>query len=130
MGIEDKVLIELRSVYPDHAALFDRVTQGTATPQDLEVWAVLRQYVQYEAAAFLLPQFQMLVVQKISDGDAEMARFQNNNLQDTITRILAMRDRYRTLLLGPDPIPPHNRYGIFTAVQPSYDPVTHEGWKY
>ena len=104
------------------------VDNNTATPEEEHTWKILSQYVKYEAAAFLLPQFQMLVVQKISDGDVEMARFQNNNLQDTINRILTMRDKYKNMLRGDAGLLPVSvGLGLFSTVQPSYDPVTNEG---
>ena len=128
LGVEDLVSIELSGIFPDHDTLKNAVENNSATPEELFLWKVLLQYVKYEAAAFLLPQFQMLVVQKISDGDAENSRFQNNNLQDTIERILTMRDKYRNMLLElleatiERPV-----FSVFATVTPGYDPVTNEG---
>ena len=128
LGVAEMLQLELGGVYPDYASLKVKIDNSTATPEEEHTWKILSQYVKYEAAAFLLPQFQMLVVQKISDGDVEMARFQNNNLQDTINRILTMRDKYKNMLLSDAGLLPVSvGLGLFSTVQPSYDPVTNEG---
>lgn len=126
LGIESMLEIELSTVYPDHAGLAQKIQDSTATPEEAFVWKVLLQYEKYQCAVFLLPQIQMLVVQRISDGDAEMARFQTDNLQDTIDRITGMRDRYLNAL---DEL--MNRlqefFNPFSTVAPDYDPVTNDG---
>lgn len=127
LGVAGMVEIELREVYPDHAALKQKIDNSTATPEEVVIWSVLLQYVKYEAASFMLPQFQMLVAQKISDGDAEMSRFQATNLQDTINRILTMRDKYRGMLLAEGGAVPQGTLSMFSVVTPTYDPVTNEG---
>lgn len=127
LGVEDMVEIELKTVYPNHAALKQKIDDITATPEEKFTWSILLQYVKYEAAAFMLPQFQTLIVQKISDGDAEMSRFQATNLQDTINRILTMRDKYRGMLQIEGGEFPREALSLFSVVSPTYDPVTNEG---
>lgn len=124
LEVVDMLKIELRSVYPAHVVLFNLITVGSPTSSDLDTWEVLRQYAKYEAACYLLPQFQMLVTQKISDGDAEVTRFQSNNLNETIERLKAMRDLYRNMLVNPDSLTLDNFLSHVAMVQPNYDPVT------
>lgn len=122
LEVDELLRIELHTVYPDHGALKDAVDTGAATPAELHTWRILQQYVKYECAVQLLPQFQMLVTQKVSDGDAEVSRF-TDDLQETIDRILAKRDQYLTLL-NPDAALVGASASPFSLVQPSYDPVT------
>lgn len=122
LEVDELLRIELHTVYPDHEALKAAVGDGTATPEELHVWRILQQYVKYEVAVQLLPQFQMLVAQKVSDGDAEVSRF-TDDLQDTIDRILAKRDQYLTML-NPDAVLTGASASPFSLVQPTYDPVT------
>ena len=127
LAVADMVNIELKEVYPAHAALKQKIDDDTATPEEEFTWSILLQYVKYEAAAFMLPQFQTLIVQKISDGDAEMSRFQATNLQDTLNRILTMRDKYRGMLQIEGGALPQETLSMFSVVTPTYDPVTNEG---
>lgn len=121
LEIGELLLIELATVYPDHLALAATITGGTATDEEIATWMVLCQYTKYQAATYLLPQFQMLVTQRISDGDVEVARF-GPDLQATIDRILGMRDKFLALL-NPDLAGTYWPLLPVTVVTPDYDPV-------
>ena len=76
---------------------------------------------------FLLPGLQNLIVQKVTDGDAEMQRFMKDDLDKTKEQITGMRD-YLRATLNP------TEYGTsasiivpIVAALPDYDPVTNEG---
>ena len=82
----------------------------------------------YEAAVIMTPQYQNLFAQKITDGDAEMQRFQKDNLDETIQRMISMRDRYAGILKAAVPgAQPASSVVHFGTVQPAYDPVTNSG---
>lgn len=50
---------------------------------------VLTLYCQYQAATYLLASLQMLVAHRLSDGDFEMARFEQDSLDSTVQRVSA-----------------------------------------
>lgn len=123
LGILDILELKLLTVYPTHAALKAIIDADTATVDEKKKWLQLSLYVRYEAACCLLPQAAMLFAQKISDGDAEMQRFNKDKLQEFIDNIRGERDSYMGQvnedlafkpLLG----------GLFSVVPPAYDPVT------
>lgn len=125
LGTADLLSLDLYTVYPDHAALKQRIDDGTATSEDQHTWLVLRMYCRYQGACHLLPQFQMIVAKKVSDGDAEMIRFGPDNLQQFKDEIRGKRDEYLQEL---DPTFYDETYEMyFGAVAPAYDPVTNEG---
>lgn len=121
------VELELDVVYPSHAALSVAVEAGTADSQQQKIFNLLKLFCAYQGAVFLLPQLQMLVVQQVSDGDAENRRFSPDDLEVTKDQI---RGRLTDIKqkLNPE---------LFTAsaffvnpvigVQPTFDPVTNEG---
>lgn len=124
LEVDAMLSIELRTVYPSHATLHAAVQDGTATPEMTDVYLVLQQYAKYEVATYFLPQFQMIVAQKIADAKTQMERFDANNLSQTIEGVTAQRDRYRGVL-NPEEF---GAVGVtmFSTVSPSYDPVVNE----
>jgi hypothetical protein len=114
--------IELDTVYAGHAALKVKIDAGTATTNEKATWKRLQIYVQYQAAVFLLPGLQNLTAQKVTDGDAEMQRFQRDSLQETIDRILGQRDKYLGLV-NPALVPDGAAFAVLSLVTPARDPV-------
>lgn len=128
LAIPDQLLFSLESVYADHVALKAVIDNNTATDAQKRLWMALTLFCQYEAAYIMCAQLQMLTAQKITDGDAEMQRFQKDNLEETISRILQHRNRYMTVLIGGGAVPPAPVVlSHFSTVQPAYDPVTNTG---
>ena len=124
-GTLDALALALLDHFPDHDALVQRVAGTGATPDDDRLWLLLKGYCRYEAACHLLPQFQMIVVKKITDGDVEMLRFGPDDLAQFVANIRSRRDEY---LRGLDPefFATTAFYGFGVSV-PAYDPVTNEG---
>lgn len=121
INLEDMLLLELEDVYPDHEALFAAIG-GTPTADETRTWRILQLYCTHRAATFLLPQFQMIVDKRRSDGDFQGDRF-GADLEAFRNHIKAEADRYQNLL-NPDLTFVLNPFG---AVDPDYDPVTNEG---
>src|SRR5690606_3702207 len=121
LEIGELLLIDLTTDYPDHLALAAAIKNGTATDEEIATWTILCQYTKYQAATYLLPQLQMLVTQRISDGDVEVTRF-GPDLQATIDRILGMRDKFLALL-NPDLAGTYWPLLPVAVVTPDYDPV-------
>lgn len=129
LNTADQIEISLEGVYPDHVALKAAIDGGTPTAEQTRLYKLLKLYCQYEGAVICLMAGQHLLAQKITDGDAEMQRFNKDNMQDTLNQIMSMRDRYRGLLsVGVvTPTVTMATLPILTAVTPAYDPVTNEG---
>lgn len=129
LNTADQIEISLEGVYPAHVALKAAIDGGTPTPEQVRLYKLLKLYCQYEGAVICLMAGQHLLAQKITDGDAEMQRFNKDNMQDTLNQIMSMRDRYRGLLsVGVvTPTVTMATLPILTAVTPGYDPVTNEG---
>lgn len=121
LEIGELLLIDLATVYPDHLALAAAIKNGSPTDEEIATWTILCQYTKYQAATYLLPQLQMLVTQRISDGDVEVTRF-GPDLQATIDRILGMRDKFLALL-NPDLAGTYWPLIPVAMVTPDYDPV-------
>lgn len=122
LGVADQLTLRLVEVYPDHAALKAKIDARTATTEEQLVWVTLTMYVRYEAACALLPQFQMIVVKRISDGDVEMQRFGPDDLAQFREEVRGKRDEYLRAL---DPTYFEAAgFPLFGAVAPAYDPVT------
>lgn len=126
LGIEIQLNIILATVYSGHAALKAKIDDNTATAEEVVIWNKLQMYVRYESACRLLPQWQMVVAKRISDGDFDQTRFGPDDLAQFREEIRGSRDGW---LISIDPeasaasgIP----IGIFSAVSPDFDPVTNE----
>lgn len=126
LTIVDQLEVELDTVYADHVALKAKIDALTATTEEQAIWKRLKLYVLYEAAVIMLSNIQLWSAQKITDSDVEMQRFMKDNLQDTIDRITALRDKYAALV-NPTLFPDGALYSHLTTVVPDYDPVTDEG---
>lgn len=124
-----QLTVDLQDVYPDHAALHAAATGGSPTPSDTYLDSVLILYCQYQSCIYLLAAVQMLTAQKITDGDFEMDRFQKDNLQQTIDRITALRDRYRKILTDASGTggTTGTTFSQLAVSSPSYDPVLNTG---
>lgn len=119
--------VALDSVYPDHVqAMLDATAPG-ASPAQLRLARLLQLFAAYEASVQLAPTFQFLLAQKITDGDAEVQRFNKDNLEETVQAIAGQRDKVAAILnptlysLDSFPV-----LGL-TKGTPVYDPVTNEG---
>lgn len=126
-GLDLQTLVELEIdlVYPDHAVIFSAVGDDSATSQQQKIFRILKLFCAYQAAVFLLPQFQLLVVQQVSDGDAENRRFSPNDLETTKAQIRGRLSSIRETL-NPESYTVTAVIPILAAT-PSYDPVTNEG---
>ena len=128
LGISDQLDFSLEGVYPDHVNLKAKIDGNTATDAEKRLWKALVLFCQYEAAYIMCAQLQMLTAQKITDGDAEMQRFQKDNLDETISRILQYRNRYAGILTeGQTNSSTLLTLNHFGTAQPAYDPVTNTG---
>lgn len=125
LGVEDQLYVRLADTYPTHATLHAAVEAGSATAEQAADYRILKLYVQYEAACCLLPQLQLIVVKKISDGDAEMTRFGPDDLAQLSGWIQGKRDEYLQLI-NPEFFS-QNPLELFGISAPGYDPVTNEG---
>lgn len=128
LGISDQLLFSLETVYPDYATLKTAIDGGSATDAEKRLWKALQLFCMYESAYIMTPELQTLLAQKITDGDAEMQRFQKDNLEDTISRIIQARNKYVSILTAANTgiIAPKTLVHFGTA-QPAYDPVTNTG---
>lgn len=125
LNVGDQLIFSLAGVYPDHVALF--LIVSPTDPQKL-LKSAIGLYCMYESAVIMTPQLQMITAQKITDGDAEMQRFQKDNLDETISRIKEMRDRYASIVKASVPgVIAASPIAHFGTVQPDYDPVTNSG---
>jgi len=123
LRMSDQLLESLEDVLSTHVAAAAAGEAVGATDAEVTVLRRLRLYCQYEAAVLLLPQLQTLLVQKISDGDAEMQRFSKDDLERTKDQITAMRNHYRGKL-NADFVSEAFVLPTILAVSPTYDPVT------
>lgn len=128
LGLEDQLSVELDSVYPDHE---DAKTDGEdpgATALELRTWKVIKLFVQYQGACFVLPGLQNFAAQKFTDGGFEMQRFSKDNISDTKREIEGLRDKYKGILLELiDPTNTVTPLSPIALVTPNFDPVTNDG---
>jgi hypothetical protein len=125
LNVRDQLIFSLKPVYPDHATLW---AKSNPTDDEKLIKSALILFCQYESAVIMAAQLQMITAQKITDGDAEMQRFQKDNLDETIQRIISMRDRYANALKSSVPgFQTPAAIVHFGTVQPAYDPVTNTG---
>lgn len=127
LDLETLIEIEVDRVYPTHAAAVAAGDAGGATDAEKKLSKTVKLFCAYQGAVFLLPGLQNLIVQKVTDGDAEMQRFMKDDLDKTKEQITGMRD-YLRATLNP------TEYGTsasiivpIVAALPDYDPVTNEG---
>lgn len=125
LGVEDQLYLRLERVYSDHAALAAIIQNGGETAEQRATWRALVLFTAYEAACSLLPQFQMIVAKRITDGDADMHRFGPDNLAQFCDNIRGKRDEYITLL-NPTYFSA-NAFSLIGVASPAFDPVTNEG---
>lgn len=125
LGIADMLSLNLGEVYPAHEALKAAIDGGSPTTEESRLWSIMQLYTAHQAACYLLPQLQMIVVKRISDGDVEMVRFGPDDLAQLRSLIQGRRDEYLNLL-NPD-LPVQTGFSVIGLVAPSYDPVTNEG---
>lgn len=121
--VEEQVNVSLLDVYPDHVALNAKIVDLSATAEEIAIWNVLKLYIMYESAVTMLPGLQNLIAQKISDGDTEMQRFLKDDLNATIGRITAQRDRYRGLVNADFAFDVSSSSYVLAIVVPTRDPV-------
>ena len=122
LGVEDQLYLRLERVYAEHAALATVIQAGGETAEQRTTWRALVLYVAYEAACSLLPQLQMVVAKRITDGDADMHRFGPDNLAQFSDNIRGKRDEYLRLL-NPEFFTT-NALGLLGLASPAFDPVT------
>lgn len=125
LDVSTLVELELDTVYPLHVPIAVAVENATATSAERRIFNLLKLFCAYQAAVFLLPQFQMLTAQMLSDGDAQMRRFTPDDIEETKSQIRGMLATIKEKL-NPE------QYAIsplipFIAVSPTYNPVTNEG---
>ncbi len=117
--LEFQIQIKVRSVYPN----YDTLKAVHVAPDDAKLWVLVQLYEMYCGAVFMLPQCQLIFAQLMMDGETSMARFQNNNLQDTIDRIVGQADLYAGLL-NPTLYGVGLGFKVLNTATPNYDPVT------
>jgi hypothetical protein len=120
------VELELDLIYPQHLIVHAAVEGGLASPEQARIFKVLKLFCGYQAAVFLLPQLQMLVVQSISDGDAENSRFSPNDLE-TMKYQIRGRLQHVKEILNPSIAIASGLVSVLIGVQPNFDPVTNVG---
>lgn len=127
LGVAELVEMALDFIYPDHIALHAAIQDpSTATPEQKAAYRALKFFCQFEAATHFIPQLQLLVAQRVSDGDAEMHRFNASSLEETIGRLLSRRDEF-LILLNPTYLDSASVFSPLVRSTPDYDPVTDEG---
>lgn len=127
LSMADQLEISLETVYPDHVALA-AAQSGSPTSEQVRLFKILKLFCMYEAAVICFTAAQQLLAQKITDGDAEMQRFDKDDLEKTKANIMGMRDKYRAMLAGDTtPVVTMASLAVVTAVTPTYDPVTNAG---
>lgn len=119
--------IEADRVYADHAAAVTAGEAGGATDAEKKLCKTIKLFCAYQGAVFLLPGLQNLIVQKITDGDAEMQRFAKDDLAKTKDEITGMRDYLRATLNPADFGTTASVIAPVVAALPTYDPVTNAG---
>ncbi len=128
VNVDLQLSIDLAGVYPDHAALHAAAIGGSPTATQLYLDKVLTLYCQYQAATYLLASLQMLVAHRLSDGDFEMARFEQDSLDSTVQRVSALRDRYRKILTDSSGVTTAGQaFSQLAVSSPGYDPVLNTG---
>ncbi len=119
----ERLELDLEDVYEDHVALKATIDTGTPTTDELRTWKILVLYSSYRVATFCLPQLQLIVDKRRSDGDFEGDRF-GTNLDKLSHDISAEADKLKALI---DPDLVTFSVSPLSAVTPGYDPVTNEG---
>lgn len=123
--VADQLKIDLPDVYPDYEALKTAVDGPSPTPEQVRLYAVLKLWMTYQGAVYLLPELQTLAAQKITDSSTEMQRFIPNNLQETRDQITGQRDKYQAILQTAAGITTvaETAFAIMGVSNPTYDPV-------
>lgn len=123
--IEDQLTVDLSDVYPDHVALKAAIDGGSPTPDETRLFTVLKLWMTYQGAVYLLPELQLIAAQKITDSSTEMQRFVPNNIQDTKDQIIGQRDKYQAILQTAAGIETaaNTAYPLMGVSSPTYDPV-------
>lgn len=122
--VQDQLIIRIAFIYPGYAALKAAITPGPGTAAQQQLWLIMQLYEMYQGAMFLLPQCQNIFAQTMMDGETTMARFQNDNLKDTIDRLQGQSDMYAGLLNSAYNASLGLGFKIVNSVAPIYNPVT------
>lgn len=128
LGLEDQLSVELDIVYPAHATAKTAAEAGGATAAQVRTWKVIKLFVQYQGACFVLPGLQNFSAQKFTDGGFEMQRFGKDDIDKTKAEVMGMRDKYKAILA--EILDPTNTVTPLTpimTVTPTFDPVTNVG---
>lgn len=127
LNLDIQVELDLDIVYPDHATAKTDAEGGSATDGQVRIFRLIRMYCQYQGACLMLPGFQNLIPQKLSDGGFEMQRFAKDDLDKTKAEIYGLRDKYKLaleLVLDTDADSPTP---IMATSTPQFNPVTNDG---
>lgn len=122
-----ELTVDLYDWCPTHATIASDGTTGTPTADEIFKYQLLQLYSAHFHAALVLEAGQTTLLQKVSDGANEMARFTTADINDLHMHALAKCEHFKARLqdaIGetPEATTPH-----FFGVSGGYDPVTNVG---
>jgi hypothetical protein len=130
-SIADQITVKLASLYPTHATLATDngfpsgpAPGGHPTADEAFTWIVLKLFCMYYGAELLLAAAQTLLAQTITDGQSSQARFQSDDLDETIDRIGSRADYYAGILNPDYSAEKGLGFALLGVVTPTYNPVT------
>lgn len=121
------LLLELGVWLPTHKAIYEAGRINAPTADALTQYNMLRLYSMWWCAC-RAAKMVLAIPEKISDGKAEMKRFNTLNLEGIAEEACGMATRYQIQLqeeLG-ETIDTSG-YSLMGSATPAYDPVTNEG---
>ncbi len=123
-GIDDELTVDLDNWLPTHAALFAAGIAGSATDDEKRVVTYIQLYSQWFVSAQILTVMSLTIPQSISDGQNEMRRFQQTDLDALRTAAVGRMAIYRKYLSDEIGAVVLSSPVLVVGGRPTYDPVT------
>lgn len=122
--LDTELEVDLQQWVPTHATIFAEGTTGTPTSEQTLKASYLQLYAQWYVASQILSVMALAIPQMISDGQNEMRRFQQADLEALSTTAGVKAAFYKKLLSDATGIAAASRPALIVAGVPDYDPVT------
>lgn len=122
------LMLELDTWLPTHKAIYQAGRVDVPSSAELAQFGMLRLYSMWWCAC-RAAKMVLAIPEKISDGKAEMKRFNDLDLEAIAVEACGMATRYQNQLqeeLG-ETVTAASSHSIMGSASPDYDPVTNEG---
>lgn len=125
-SLEEELIVDLDSWVPTHAAIIAAADAPAATDSQKALGRLMRLYCQFKGA-YLLAGQAYRILQKVTDGKNQQARFSNLDWERIAAALNEKAAKYKQLLaaaLGDTVNSAVAGYPIMSASQPNFDPIT------